>query len=134
MRNVSVHFGEPDFHVNAVDQAIVLGAWGTSWHVADVNGDGVVNMSDLSIVSGGWSGTSPCRVFLCTCEENESFTSGGAMSLEAATSAALATLGFQDADAFATWAAEAPHTEVLAACDGLAVLMQALMENEGGNQ
>ncbi|MDZ4753413.1 MAG: dockerin type I domain-containing protein [Phycisphaerae bacterium] len=123
-----------DFRVNAVDTAIVLGAWGTSWHVADVNGDGDVDGSDLAIVSGVWTGTAPCRVYLCTCEENESFTSGGAMSLDAAMSAALATLGFSDADAFAAWAAEASYTEVLAACDGLAVLMQTLMENGGGSQ
>ncbi len=98
--------------------------------------DVTVNGFDLYIVLGAWSGTAPCRVFLCTCEEDESLMSGGAgaMSPAAAMSAALATLGFSHADAFAAWAAEAPQTDVLAACDGLAVLMQALMENEGGNQ
>jgi len=40
--------------VNAADLTILLGAWGTSGP-GDINGDGVVNAADLTILLGAWS-------------------------------------------------------------------------------
>ncbi|MFM7051762.1 MAG: dockerin type I domain-containing protein [Planctomycetota bacterium] len=40
--------------VNASDLSILLGAWGSSNPVADINDDGSVNASDLSILLGSW--------------------------------------------------------------------------------
>lgn len=42
--------------VNAVDLSILLGAWGSDDLVADINGDGVVNSTDLALLLGGWTG------------------------------------------------------------------------------
>ena len=44
--------------VDALDLAIVLGAWGPNpGHIADLNGDGMVNATDLAFVLGAWG---PC--------------------------------------------------------------------------
>lgn len=40
--------------VNASDLSILLGAWGSSNPTADINDDGSVNASDLSILLGSW--------------------------------------------------------------------------------
>lgn len=55
-------FGDPrptgdlngDGLVNAVDLALMLGAWGTSDAVADLNDDGVVDAVDLALLLGAW--------------------------------------------------------------------------------
>jgi hypothetical protein len=40
--------------VNALDLAILLGAWGQAGGVADINGDGAVNALDLGVLLGAW--------------------------------------------------------------------------------
>jgi hypothetical protein len=42
--------------VNESDLAICLGAWGTADPVADLSGDGVVDLVDISILLGFWGG------------------------------------------------------------------------------
>ncbi len=46
-----------DNTVDALDLAIVLGAWGTATQQADVDGDGTVGASDLAFILGAWG---PC--------------------------------------------------------------------------
>ncbi len=45
-----------DYHVNAADLAILLGAWGTNNAASDLNHDGTVNASDLAVLLGAWTG------------------------------------------------------------------------------
>ncbi len=45
--------------VNSSDLAIVLGSWGAMNAPADLNDDGIVNSSDLAIVLGSWTGGGP---------------------------------------------------------------------------
>ena len=44
--------------IDAADLSLVLGAWGTDDEIADANGDGVVDAIDLSSILGAWG---PCR-------------------------------------------------------------------------
>ena len=43
--------------MNGDDLGIMLGAWGTSSAVADLDGNGAVNGDDLGILLGAWG---PC--------------------------------------------------------------------------
>ncbi len=45
--------------VNAVDLAVILGAWGTSAACGDVDGSGVVNAADLAQLLGNWGSCIP---------------------------------------------------------------------------
>lgn len=45
-----------DGSVNGSDLTVLLGAWGTANTAADLNGDGSVNGSDLTILLGAWGG------------------------------------------------------------------------------
>ena len=40
--------------VNSSDLGLLLGAWGSNSGAADINHDGVVNSTDLSLLLGGW--------------------------------------------------------------------------------
>jgi hypothetical protein len=42
--------------VNATDLATLLGLWGATSGVADVNGDGIVDAIDLALLMGAWNG------------------------------------------------------------------------------
>lgn len=42
--------------VDGTDLSILLGAWGTADPIADITGDGDVNGSDLAVVLGNWTG------------------------------------------------------------------------------
>ena len=42
--------------VNATDLATLLGQWGATSGVADVNGDGIVDAIDLALLMGAWNG------------------------------------------------------------------------------
>ena len=44
-----------DGRVDAGDQGILMGAWGTSDAIADLNGDGIVDAQDLGILLSNWS-------------------------------------------------------------------------------
>jgi hypothetical protein len=44
-----------DGRVDAADQGILMGAWGTSDAIADLNQDGIVNAQDLGILLSNWS-------------------------------------------------------------------------------
>lgn len=44
-----------DGMVNASDLALLLGAWGASGGSADLNGDGIVGAADLAILLGAWT-------------------------------------------------------------------------------
>jgi hypothetical protein len=41
--------------VDAADLSILLAAWGTSDPVADINGDGTVDGTDLTTLLANWS-------------------------------------------------------------------------------
>lgn len=45
-----------DFHVNAADLGILLGAWGTANAASDLNHNGTVEAADLSLLLGAWTG------------------------------------------------------------------------------
>jgi hypothetical protein len=40
--------------VNGTDLGLLLGAWGTSNAAADINDDGIVNATDLALLIGAW--------------------------------------------------------------------------------
>jgi hypothetical protein len=42
--------------VNAADLSLVLGAWGAAGGAADVNDDGTVDAADLSLILAAWGG------------------------------------------------------------------------------
>jgi hypothetical protein len=50
--------GREDFNndgfIDAMDLAVLLGAWGEAGHRADLNSDGVVNAPDLSLFLSAW--------------------------------------------------------------------------------
>ncbi len=48
-----------DRAVNALDIAVVLGAWGTAGGSADLNDDGIVNAQDIAIVLSDWGSCLP---------------------------------------------------------------------------
>ncbi len=127
---------DSSFHVDAADIAIILGAWGTGLNVPDVDGSGTVDATDLAIVLGAWSGSAPCTVHLCQCESPNELTEGGSASgsIMDAMNAAVAALGFYDADGLAAWSATASEVEVLGACEKLAMLTQEWLAGTGGGQ
>jgi hypothetical protein len=45
-----------DGAVNASDLSLLLGAWGSSGGPADLDGDGTVGAADLALLLGGWTG------------------------------------------------------------------------------
>jgi hypothetical protein len=121
-----------DFRVNAIDLAIIVGAWGTNQNLPDLNADDAVDSLDLAIALGGWSGSDPCVVRLCNCGdgapegigESGSDRSQGNQEVDLQLSFALSAIGFNSADEFAEWAAGMDQPSVLAALEALAAAAQ----------
>ncbi|MFO0875059.1 MAG: hypothetical protein U0575_13955 [Phycisphaerales bacterium] len=107
-----------DFLIDGSDMGILLALWNCSGCSEDLDGDGAVGPADLGLLLASWwdeDEGSPCDVALPTsCSSgfaragSEEELEGGGMTLEEA----ILSLGFDDADALATWSLTASPSEL----------------------
>jgi hypothetical protein len=45
--------------VDETDKALLLAVWGTDFPIADLNGDGTINVVDLGLLIGNFGATCP---------------------------------------------------------------------------
>ncbi len=119
-----------DLKVDATDRAELYANYCSTCKecqlVHDLNGDGIVNSSDMQLLTGTyWSGSSLATVpAICECSQESAMLPAALLD----ESSALAIVGFSGWDEFLAWVVDAEPDAADAACDLLAYLLHGDQE------